>query len=150
MEQSYDLLSNDLSLNSISQDNLFTAAKWAKFLAIIGFIFCGLMIVGGFAMSAYLSNYSSSTYGYKAFPFNPAFLSIFYIILSIILFFPCLFLLKFSNKMQEAIKTSSQDSLDNSFMNLKSLFKFYGIMTIVILSFYAIAIIFAVIGFVAR
>jgi len=43
----------------------------------------------------------------------------------------------------------NQESLEESFQNLKSLFKFYGIFTIIILSFYilvfAIAILVAII-----
>ena len=147
MEQSYDLLSNDLTLNAVGQDALLTAARWGKFLAIVGFIFCVLMAVVGIYMSSIMSY---STYNYSSSYINPLYLMMFYIVLAIILFFPCLYLLKFSNKMQEAIKTTNQDSLDISLINLKAMFKFYGIFTIVILGVYAIAIIFLIIGAVAR
>lgn len=147
MEQSHDLLSNELSLNAVSQNALFTTAKWGKFLAIVGFIFCALMVIAGFYMSSIMSY---SGYASRSVYINPAFFTAIYIVLAIILFFPCLYLLKFSNKMQEAIKTTNQESLDASLMSLKAVFKFYGIVAIVILCFYALAFIFAVIGLAGR
>lgn len=133
MEQ-HDLLSNDLLLNSISQDNLNSAAKWGRFLAIVGFVFCGLMIIGGLIMQTLMPSFGVYNYGNTFLKY----IGIVYLVLGIILFFPCLYLLKFSNKMLEAIRTSNQESLDNAFINLKAMFKFYGVVTIVILGFYAL------------
>ncbi len=90
MEQ-HDLLSNDLLINSISQDNLNSAAKWGKFLAIVGFVFLGLMILGGIAVQTMSSSLSAYGYGNAVFKY----VGIIYLILGIILFFPCLYLLKF-------------------------------------------------------
>ena len=139
MEQ-HDLLSNDLLINTISQDNLNSAAKWGKFLAITGFVFIGLMLIGGLVMQTLMPSFGSYGYG------NPflKYIGTMYMILAIILFFPCLYLLKFSNKMQEAIRISNQESLDNAFINLKAMFKFYGIVTIVILCFYALIFLFGI------
>ncbi len=139
MEQ-HDLLSNDLLINSISQENLNSAAKWGKFLAIVGFVFIGLMLIGGLVMQTVMP--SLSTYGYG----NPflKYIGTVYIFLGLILFFPCFYLLKFSNKMQEALRSSNQESLDNAFVNLKAMFKFYGIVTIVILCFYALIFLFGI------
>ena len=139
MEQ-HDLLSNDLLINNITQDNLNSAAKWGKFLAIVGFVFIGLMILGGIVVQTMMPSFSSYGYGSLALKY----MGIVYLVLAIILFFPCLYLLKFSNKMQEAIRTSSQESLDNAFVNLKAMFKFYGIVTIVILCFYALIFLFGI------
>jgi hypothetical protein len=48
--------------------------------------------------------------------------------------------------MKSAAKTVSQDNFEESLMNLKSMFKFYGIFTIIILSFYALAFIVGIIA----
>lgn len=140
MEQ-HDLLSNDLLINSISQDNLNSAAKWGRFLSIVGFVFCSLMLIGGLLIQTIMPSFS--TYGYGSNPFLK-YIGTVYIILAIILFFPCLYLLKFSNKMQEALRSSNQESLDNAFVNLKAMFKFYGVVTIVILCFYALIFLFGI------
>jgi hypothetical protein len=56
-------------------------------------------------------------------------------------FFPCLYLFNFAKKMQLALRNNDQINLNDSFRNLKSNFKYVGILTIVILSFYAIALV---------
>lgn len=137
MEQR-DLLSNDLSINETSQIHLTASAKWGKFLSIVGFVFCGLMIIAGIYMMAVVS--SSGVYASYAGE-AAKIAGITYIISAIILIFPCLYLNKFSNKVQEAIRSTSQESLDAAFINLKAMFKFYGIVTIIFLVLFALAFI---------
>jgi hypothetical protein len=136
MEQR-DLLSNDLSINETSQIHLTASAKWGKFLSIVGFVFCGLMLIAGIYMAAVVP--SSGVYGYAGEAAKIA--GITYIISAIILIFPCLYLNKFSNKVQDAIRSTSQESLDTAFINLKAMFKFYGIVTIIFLVLFALAFI---------
>ena len=77
-------------------------------------------------------------------------MTIVYLAAAVLLFFPCLYLYKFSIKMQLAVKSVSQENLDESLMNLKSMFKFYGILTIVLLSFYALIFILGMLGLALR
>lgn len=136
MEQR-DLLSNDLSINETSQVHLLAASKWGKFLSIVGFVFCGLMLIAGIYMTVVGVSASGV---YAAYAGEAAKIAgITYILTSIILVFPCLYLNKFSNKVQEAIRSSSQENLDTAFINLKAMFKFYGIVTIVFLVILALA-----------
>jgi len=137
MEQR-DLLSNDLLINNTSQVNLVSAAKWGKFLAIVGFIFIGLMLIGGIWAQTLFSSSQSPAPGFYEGDFIK-YIGIVYVIFAAILFFPCFYLFRFSNKTLEAVKSSNQESLDAAFINLKSMFKFYGIFTIIILVIYALA-----------
>ena len=134
MEQ-HDLLSNDLVVNDATQVNLISSAKWGKFLSIVGFIGCVLMLLAGIYMATIMP--SLGVYAYASESARIA--GFVYIITSIILFFPCLYLNKFSNKIREAIRSTSQESLDTAFLNLKSMFKFYGIVTIIFLLIFALA-----------
>lgn len=134
MEQR-DLLSNDLLINDNTQANIIASARWGKFLSIVGFVACALMLVGGIYMMTVMSQLSA--YGYVSEATKYA--GVAYIICAIIMVFPCLYLNKFSTKAQEAIRSTSQDSLDMAFINLKSMFKFYGIVTIVFLVLFALA-----------
>lgn len=139
MEQ-HDLLSNDLYISSLAQEHLTASAKWARFLAIVGFIGCVLMFFGGIYMQVYLSGlsaYAGETVRY---------VGITYVILSIILFFPCLYLNKFSARIQEAIRSSSQENADAAFSSLKSVFKFYGIFAMIMLIFLALAFLGGMLG----
>lgn len=112
--------------------------KWAKFLAIIGFIFMGLAALGAisiFALSGAISPYMS-------FPMGG--IAVFYLVLIGIYFFPIYYLLQFSNKAKEALDTRNTQSLTEAMRLLKSHYKFIGIMFIVMLALYLIVIIGAI------
>jgi hypothetical protein len=106
---------------------------------------CGLIVVMAIFFGSFLATMSSS--------FNDeyrsstaltggmgVFVAIFYIGIAILFFFPYLFLFRFATRMKAAINTNDQLTLNTSFQNLKIMFRYVGILTIVMLSFYALAI----------
>ena len=143
--ENFDLLSNDLQVSPHAQGYLTESAKWGKFLAIIGFIFCGFMLLLAFFIPFMFSQLPQNTTVQIAFTVAMRTgLTIVYSLLAVILFFPALYLYKFSVKMQLATREMSQENFDESLKNLKSVFKFYGIFTIIILSFYVIIFIISI------
>jgi hypothetical protein len=132
-----------ISLPSLAY--LSEASKWAKFLAIMGFIFCGIIVIVAFFVGTLFSGSMGDSRFAALGALGGAGITILYIILGLIYFFPCLYLFNFASKMQVAIRSRNQYLLDDSFKNLKSCFKFMGIFTIVILSFYVLIIIFAMV-----
>jgi amino acid transporter len=135
MEQTNNLF--ELQIDHQGSSFLREIAKWSKFLSIVGFIMIGLMLLiiifAGTAMSALFA----TTYGTQS-----SGTGVFQIILVacflLIYFFPCLYLYKFSTRMQVALRNNDQETLNSSFENLKSCFKFMGIFMIIILSIYAL------------
>jgi hypothetical protein len=77
-------------------------------------------------------------------------MTVVYLLLALLFFFPCLYLFKFSVKMQASLNSMSQENFEESLKNLKSMFKFYGICTIVMLSIYALIFLIAMIGAAMR
>lgn len=148
--ENLDLLNNDLQVTPQAQNYLTESAKWGKFLAIIGFIFCGFMLVLAFLIPAFMSqltqNNSSAGVTFSFTPVIKTAITVLYLMLAILFFFPCSYLYKFSVKMQLATKNISQENFNESLMNLKSLFKFFGIFIIIILSIYALTIIISIAG----
>jgi Family of unknown function (DUF5362) len=140
MEQQTDNLL-DLQIDMQSNSYLTEAAKWSKFLAIIGFISCGLMLIIGIATASIFSGNASS--GVFA-GMGGLVMSSFYFVFAIVYFFPCLYLLRFASKMQVALRRNDQQELNNSFANLKSCFRFMGILTIVVIALYIVGIFFVV------
>ena len=141
MEHS-DLLNNDLQITPPVQSYLTEAAKWGKFLAIVGFIFCGLTILSSLFMPSYINGaqqYNSLTPA--ALSVLKVSMTLLFLLSGALLFFPCLYLFRFSVKMQQAIGGASQENFEESAKNLKSMFKFYAILVIVMLSLYAILLI---------
>ena len=151
--ENLDLLNNDLQVTPQSQSYLTESAKWGKFLAIVGFIFCGFMVILAFLIPALFSQLAQNSASEATFSFSSStktIMTVMYLILAVLLFFPCIYLYRFSVKMQVATRNISEENFDDALMNLKSMFKFYGIFTIAILSFYALIIIVSIIGAAMR
>ena len=145
--ENLDLLNNDLQVSPVAQNYLSESAKWGKFLSIMGLILCGLMVIIAFIIPSFMVkvppyNGMSESFGSGM----RVGLTVMYLIFAILFFFPCLYLNRFSVKMQAAAKAVSQENFEESLMNLKSMFKFYGIFTIIILSVYALAFIIGMIA----
>lgn len=131
---------NELSLTPGSKTFLNEAAGWTKFLSIVGFVFVGLMVVGALFMGAFISEMMGNRMG------GGAFLTVFYILMAVLYFFPIYYLFQFSAKMKAALAQRNSVLLEQAFENLKSHYKFMGILMIVLLGFYAIALVFMGLG----
>ncbi|MDO9340990.1 MAG: DUF5362 family protein [Bacteroidales bacterium] len=121
-------------------NNLNTTRKWTMFLAIIGFIFLGLFIVIGVITGIFLSAFNS---GATSMGIPESLLEVIFIILAIVYFFPVLFLFRFSKHAAHAVQTLDKQELHKAFQNLKSYFAYLGVLLIIVLSFYIVALIVA-------
>ncbi len=133
---------NNLCLTPQSINHLEITTRWAKFLAITGFVLLALLSIGGFMsaslISKFLPNYSSPI------PLN--LMGFLYIFITAIYFYPLWSLLKFSLKAKNAIETNNTNDLQEALYHQKALFTYIGIITIVWLSFVALEIIIIAIG----
>jgi hypothetical protein len=127
-------------LTTESVSYILKAAKWGKFLAILGFIIAGLLIAGGLLMSFVLNSLTNELVPLNM-PFSPKILSFFYILIAGIYLIPVIFLNSFSNNAIKAMNRSSTENLTSSLKNLKNLFVFVGISTVVLIAFYTIILI---------
>ncbi len=131
---------NGLVVGNEAKHYILFAAKWANFLAIMGFISIGFMIIAGL----FVLSIGSAFTGLPGAPPMGLF-SIIYLVLGAINFFPAYYLYQFARKAKRGVTGESQQDLDLGFQNLKSLFKFIGIMTIVMIGLYIVMIVFAMI-----
>ncbi len=147
MEENQNNISMDTpteipQLTSESITYLLKAAKWGKFLAILGFIVSALMIAGGILMSFILNKVSGTDELVPLnLPFSTVILSFIYIIVAVIFLIPVIFLNTFSNNAIKAVNLSSTEKMTTSLRNLKNLFVFIGISTIVLLALYTLILI---------
>jgi hypothetical protein len=136
----------ELQVDHESSSYLRETTRWGKFLAIVGFVLCGLLVLvalfAGSFMAASFGRLGSGGAGAGL----GAFVSVLYIIVALVMFFPNLYLYNFASKMQVALRNNDQAQLNQSFRNLKSCYRFLGILMIIYLSFLALALIFGVIG----
>ncbi len=146
MDQNQDLnpinpeASDQLVLDDLGRNYLYQGAKWARFLAIIGFIGIGLVVLMGLMMGTVFGA-MNDTYGMSgASALAGPFATILYLIIGALYFVPTLYLFRFAKYSMEAIERKDQMSLNEGLKNQTSLFKFMGILTIIFLGLYALVI----------
>lgn len=121
----------DLSVDSIGKAHLLDTAKWARFLAIVGFIGLGLLIL--FSIISLITapvkdDFNTST-AYDTGVVAGTIIG--FLLIAALYFFPCLFLLRFANKMKTAIEANDITALNEAFKNLKVTFRYLGVLTII-------------------
>jgi hypothetical protein len=138
----------DLQIDHQSSSYLSEAAKWGRFLAIMGFIFCGLFVLVALFAGTFIASSMRSLGGAAtgAEAVGGGLVTVMYIIVALVNFFPCLYLFNFSTKMQLALRANQQEALNTSFRNLKACFKFVGILMIIGLCFWVLALIFGIVA----
>lgn len=85
----------------------------------------------------------------QMFPGFGVAMAIYYVIIAAIWFIPLLYLLRFSGAMRVALNGNDQQALNTSFLNLKSCFKFVGIVTVILLVLSLLGVVFGAIGMMA-
>lgn len=133
-----------LKLEGETKSYMLEAARWGRFLGIVGFVSCAIILI----FSLYMLFVGSALETIPGMPMGGStrVIGITYLIMAVIMFFPAKFLYTFSIKMIAAITGSSQTDFNYSVENLKSWLKFTGIVTIIYLSFVGL---FLLIGLLA-
>lgn len=138
-------MNTELSITNESKGFLLTTCKWAKFLAILGFVFIGLFVILaifigfiGFPMQGMPTD--SSITGMK---FGMMFM---YLLIALIYFFPTRYLYRFAVLTKRGIENNSTDLTTSGFENLKSCFKFMGVSMAITIGLYVVILAFAGIG----
>ncbi|MEO6254226.1 MAG: DUF5362 family protein [Ferruginibacter sp.] len=147
MESNQNLLNSELQIDSIAHAHLSGTAKWANFLSIVGFILSVIIAIGALFAGTILGTLGNSFGGSFI---GAGFIMVVYLIIAALYFFMSLYLYRFASKMKAALYAGDQESLNNSFLNLKNLYKLMGILTIVYLSFIALALILGIAGAAMR
>jgi len=126
-----------LSMSPLSKQVLIEASKWANFLAIVGFVMLGFMVIGALF---FIVAGSSLPMGVG---FPSAFIGVLYLAMAGLYFFPTYYLFQFAAKIKSCIQINSQEEMEQAFINLKSMFKFVGILTIIVISLYIVVFLIA-------
>jgi hypothetical protein len=135
---------NELKLTTADKTNLLETTKWGKFLAIVGLIMSAMIVLLGLFMIGGVGGAFDEVYpGIGGSIGGVGFI---YILFSLLYILPSLYLLRFSNKLKRGITLNDQESCSQAFTSLKRLFLFMGVLTIVVLSLYGLAILFMIMG----
>ena len=132
-----------IALDDETESYLIETSKWAKILSILGFISVGVLALLGIVVLV-----TGSTLGeYAQSGINMAWLSVLYLALAAVYFFPIYYLYKFSSETRQGINLGDQALFTVGLKNLKSHYKFLGVFTLVFLSIYALAVVLGLLYF---
>jgi hypothetical protein len=138
-----------LRISFNAQNYLLTAARWAKFLGVIGFIFSSLLVIVGFSMGSLLSLIPQQ----EGMPLTGAFTGVgflfIYLLLGGLYFLISYFLYSFGSKTKHALTIQDEGVLEDGMKFLKKHLATIGVLTIVMLSIYALALIGGIIAAIA-
>lgn len=129
-----------IELEQESLNYLNTTRKWTMFLAILGFIGIGILIIIGLFAGVFLSAFKTSVAS-SGFPEWIIFIVI--LIMAVIYFFPVLFLFRFSKHTANAVNSLDKEEMKKALKNLKSYYLYIGVLVIIVLAFYVIALVAA-------
>ncbi len=131
-----------MSVSETMKADLLSSAKWAKFLIILQCI--GIVFLVGIALLILCSgNTLRAIYGAYS-----TFLGLFYLVLAVIMLYPTIKGFGFTNNAKSACLTNNEEELSCAFANMRSFFRFYGILSIIYLCFLPIWIVLAFLGIV--
>ena len=142
MEENSTIQKTEITLTQNSINYLSEIGKWSMFFAILGFIGIALMILVGFFAGTIFSALPQG----NAMPIPGFLFGLIYIILGGVYYLPMKYLYNFAAKISIAVRKKEAPLLEESLMNLKSHYKFMGIMYIVIFSLYIFIAIGAIIA----
>lgn len=134
------------ALNDTMLRYLREASPWLRFIGILGYIACGLMVAGGLvggimmmAVSGIAEEFDSLAGGFGSATAGA--FALLYVVMGAIYFFPARFAYTFGDKLRNYTLSNNEHDLETAFKNNKSLWKFYGIFCIVCLAFLPLVII---------
>ena len=138
-----------LILDAEGSYNLMQIARWGKFLAVAGIVFMAIMLLVLVGLAFILFGYPDSLTSETA---TKAIMNgIIMLIMIGIYIYPTYALYKFAVQSKVAINSGDQQLFNSSVRYLKGLFKFMGILTLVMICLYALIFILAIVagGFAA-
>jgi len=135
-ESPFDELT-ELTIDSNGRFFLAEAARWSRFMSILGFVFlvlgtiASLFMVAGVALGTAIAagGISSTLIGFVYL----AFLGLYFV--------PLYYLYQFGTKTKHALEDNNQAALTESLRFLRAHYRFIGIFTIVILALYGLMIV---------
>ena len=144
-----NLANANVGLSDQAKGFLSETAKWAKFIAIVNFVFIGFMVIGSFSIASIFSSVPEMAENPAFAMLGGGFIAGMYIFFAAVWFVPTLYLYQFATKTQRAIKVNDEPMMTAALGKLKSHYKFWGILMAIIVGFYALLFLIGIFGMIA-
>jgi hypothetical protein len=142
MEQNQQPIFENSGLDETAKAYLLETAKWTKFLAVIMMVFMGLGFIGmtiGLLSGNLTSEYNSEFIG-------GGFILFFYLLCIGLYIYPVLALYNFSTSIKSGIETNNRELVNEGLRHQKSMFKYLGIVMIIVLVLYGLIFLFGILA----
>lgn len=136
-------------VSSIAIDILRRTKGWVRFLAVIGFIGCGFMLIAGLFMLIGMGAVMSGSGNTAAIGAPFFMIGILYIVMAAIYLFPCIKLNQYASSIGRLMNSQSNIDLETALNAQRSFWKFMGVIMLIILSIYVLIFIVAFIAGIA-
>lgn len=120
---------------------LRSSANWGLFLAIVGFIFTGFLVLASLIIMAGAGIAGSSEFDMIGVPIG--LLGFLYLFIAAMYFFPAFFLFRFAQGTKRALASDSSEQLEYALTNQSKMYVWMGVLVIIILSIYLLIFLFA-------
>lgn len=145
----FSTLGSSTSLSPDDADQIHSTAKWARLVAILGFVFLGMLLLIGLTMGSFISRILAMNAAMtgQVLPFDPTMLGLLYgvifLVAVVIYFFPTLFLYQYATRTLRALRSGFDPvQFSKGVGAQRSFFTYIGILMIILVGLYAIAVIF--------
>ncbi len=126
--------SENIVLNDQIKKFILEMAKWAKFLAILGYIALGLAVLGIISILTFTAGMGGGSVGA-----TESLIFIAYFVVLLLYFLPIHYLYKAASRLKRGLESNEETTVTSGFESLKAHYKFIGIFTIVLISLYLLA-----------
>ncbi|MDQ7947297.1 MAG: DUF5362 family protein [Pedobacter sp.] len=146
-QESGQPLQTQLVVTEEMRSYLYDMARWSSFLAIVGFVFAGITIVGAFTIGAAMETNPQLAQMLGEFgALGKIIFTVFNLVVAFAIFYPSLLLFKYAAHAKVGVLYGEQANLNEAFSKLKSLFSFWGILTIICIGLYFLMILATLVG----
>ena len=109
----------------------YDIARWARIMAVVGFVFAGLSIFAAFAMASSAGDPQFGAVVPQYAGMGKVGFALVSLLFAFLLFYPSLLLYKYAVKAKFAVLYFDQNALVGAISKLKSLFQFWGIIALI-------------------
>ena len=120
---------------------IYDIAKWANFLAIVGFVISGLLVLTSFTIGSAMRTSQELATAMATSALSPIAITLFCLVYAFAVFYPSLLMFKYATKAKLGVLYGEQASLDEAFGKIKSLFKYWGIITVIGIVLYVLLVV---------
>jgi hypothetical protein len=151
MENNFSEIPNSsLFLDLQAQEALKESAKWCLFIAIIGFIGLGFLILIAIFMAINVNSLPDNFAENSSFVNMKAYISIVYVLLAALYFPFVYYLYKYASDMKLGIASQNTATISEALVSLKAHHKFLGVSIIVLMSIYIFMIVGVIVMFTLK